>query len=185
MLREAEHIHTVAATVGRVYNAAMSAQINTAKAPRRKLRFSSIDDILNETNQLVAAEQNGTLKTSGNWTLGQTINHLAVWIDYAFSGPPMRPPWWVKIFINVFVGKKKFLYEPMRAGVKVPGIPGGALATEVVPTDQAVAHYRTALARLRNEAPQKPNILFGQMTHEEWIALNLRHAELHLSFFSI
>ena len=38
------------------------------------------------------------------------------------------------------------------------------------------------MERLQAEAPTAPNVIFGQLTHEEWIAINLRHAELHLGF---
>ena len=34
--------------------------------------------------------------------------------------------------------------------------------------------------RLRRSAPKDPNPLFGRLTHEQWVQLNLRHAELHL-----
>ena len=37
--------------------------------------------------------------------------------------------------------------------------------------------------RLESQVPTRPNPLFVSLTHEEYIKLNLRHAELHLSFF--
>ena len=51
-----------------------------------------------------------------------------------------------------------------------------------MPLDEAVARVRQVMKRLENEAPAAPNVVFGPLSHEEWIALNLRHAELHLGF---
>jgi hypothetical protein len=38
------------------------------------------------------------------------------------------------------------------------------------------------LERLRREPPTGPHVIFGRLPHEDWIKLQLRHAELHLSF---
>jgi hypothetical protein len=35
---------------------------------------------------------------------------------------------------------------------------------------------------LAKAPPTIPHALFGPLTHDEWIAQHLRHAELHLSF---
>ena len=56
--------------------------------------------------------------------------------------------------------------------------------TEEKPWEQQVRRYEVALLRLKQECPQVPNVIFGKMTHEEWIKLTLRHAELHLSFLA-
>jgi hypothetical protein len=84
--------------------------------------------------------------------------------------------------MRVIVGKKKFLNGPMRAGVRIPGLQDGTLGTEPLSTEIALPRYREALQRLAREAPAKPNVIFGSLTQEEWMKLNLRHAELHLSF---
>ena len=57
-----------------------------------------------------------------------------------------------------------------------------SLQSGALTVDEALARLRTALERLKSEAPQAPNVIFGPLTHNEWIALNLRHAELHLGF---
>jgi len=41
------------------------------------------------------------------------------------------------------------------------------------------------MERLRAGPPARPNVIFGPLTHDEWIQLHLRHAELHLSFFAV
>ena len=36
--------------------------------------------------------------------------------------------------------------------------------------------------RLDARPPDAPNPIFGRLTHDEWKAINLRHAELHMGF---
>jgi hypothetical protein len=158
-----------------------SVPVDTGKVVgRRMLRFESIDQVMAEVDRLVAAERAGRLSRLGNWTLGQTFGHLAAWTEYSYTGAPLKVPFLIKWILRF--RKRKFLYEPMRAGVKIPGVPGGTLATEPMPMDEALERLRRGIERLKSEAPTTPNIIFGPLTHNEWIALICRHAELHLGF---
>lgn len=155
--------------------------VDTGKVTgRRMLRFASIGEAMADVDQLVEAERAGRLKRLGNWTLGQTLGHLAAWAEYAYTGSPLKVPFFIKWFLRL--RKQKFLYGPMRAGVKIPGVAGGTLATEPIPLDEALARWRRVMERLKTEPPTAPNGIFGPLTHDESIALNLRHAELHLGF---
>jgi hypothetical protein len=155
--------------------------VDTARiAGRRTLRFETIDQMMAEVDRLVEAERAGRLRHVGNWTLGQALGHLTTWAEYAFTGPPLKPPFWVKWMMRM--RKRKFLSEPMGPGVKIPGVEGGTLGTAPMPVDEALGRLRRATDRLKAECPAIPNIIFGPLKHEEWIALNLRHAELHLGF---
>ena len=78
------------------------------------------------------------------------------------------------------MGKQKFIHEPMRAGVKIPGVEGGTLATEPVPLEVALERMQRVMAKLKSQAPTIVHSIFGQLSHDEWIAINLRHGELHL-----
>lgn len=156
--------------------------VNTASvADRRLLHFTSIDEAVAEADRLAAAERAGTLTRVGNWTLGQALGHLAAWAEYSYTGAPLKVPLPIRLMLRL--GKKKFLTQPMRAGVKIPKTPGGTLATDVLPLDEALLRFRSAMERLKREVPTAPNVIFGQLTHEEWVQLNLRHSELHLGFF--
>ncbi len=147
---------------------------------RRKLRFDSIDQVLADVDRLAEAERAGRLGHVGNWSLGQTLGHLASWAEYAYASYPGKPPVFIRWILRS--RKQKFIHEPMRAGVKIPGIPGGTYATEPVPLDEAEGRLRRVLARLKSEAPTLVHPIFGPLSHAEWIAINLRHAELHLGF---
>ena len=155
--------------------------VDTGKVrTRRKLRFDTIDQVLAEVDRLVEAERAGKLERLGNWTLGQTLGHLACWAEYAYSGIPMKTPLFIRWILRS--RKQKFIHEPMRAGVKIPGVPGGTLATDPVPLNEALERLQRVLARLRSEPPTLVHPIFGVLSHDEWIAINLRHAELHLGF---
>ena len=160
---------------------AATGPVDTGKvAGRRVLRFESIDQALAEVERLTEAERAGRLRRLGNWTLGQALGHLAAWAEYGYTGSPLKVPLLIKCILRL--RKRKFLYGPMRAGVKIPGVEGGTLATEPVPLEGALGRYRRVLERLKAEAPAAPNPIFGPLAHDESVALNLRHAELHLGF---
>ena len=155
--------------------------MDTAKvAGRRTLCFESIDQMMAEVDRLVEAERAGRLRRLGNWTLGQALGHLATWAEYSYTGAPLKPPFFIRWLLRL--RKRGFLYRPMPAGVKIPRVEGGTLATEPMPTEEALGRLRRVMERLKSEAPAVPNVIFGPLTHDEWIALNLRHAELHLGF---
>lgn len=156
--------------------------VDTGKiAGRRLLRFESIDQVMADVDRLVEAERAGRLRRLGNWTLGQTLGHLAAWAEYGYTGSPLKVPFLIKWILRL--RKRKFLYGPMRAGVKIPGVEGGTLATDPVPLEEALGRFRRVMERLKAEPPTAPSAIFGKLTHDEAIALNLRHAELHLGFF--
>ena len=155
--------------------------VDTGKvSERRRLRFESIDEVLAEVDRLAEAERVGRLRQLGNWTLGQVLGHLAAWAEYSYKGTPLKVPFFIKWILRL--RKRKFLYGTMRAGVKIPGVNGGTLATQPMSLDEALGRMRRVMERLKSEAPTAPNSIFGPLTHEEWIAINLRHAELHLGF---
>src|SRR5262245_23738347 len=101
----------------------LSANIDTGKVTgRRQLHFDSIDQMLADVDALVVADKAGRLKRIGNWTLGQTLNHLATWMEFAFTGSPLNPPFFIRWLIRM--KRKQFFVGPMPAGVKIPGVPG-------------------------------------------------------------
>jgi hypothetical protein len=148
---------------------------------RRTLRFETIDQALAEVDRLVAAEREGRLTQLGNWTLGQALGHVAAWAEYGYVGFPIKAPFFVR-WILIW-RKRKYLYDAMPAGVNIPRVAGGTLATEPMSLDEGVSRLRAIFERLMREPHTHPSPIFGMLTHEESIAINLRHAELHLGFF--
>jgi hypothetical protein len=149
---------------------------------RRALRFDSIEAMRAELDRIERASAEGCLATTGRWTAGQILSHLAAWIEYGWDGYPVRPPsifirWVMKLMLT------RILSKGMPTGVKIPGVEGGTLGQDDAPIDDALPRLRRALQRLDAGEPAKfDSPAFGGMSHEKRVALNLRHAELHLSF---
>jgi Protein of unknown function (DUF1569) len=155
--------------------------VETSKVTgRRMLRFESIDQVMADVERLAEAERAGRLRHLGNWTLGQTLGHLACWVEYSYTGAPLKVPAVLKWILRL--GKRRFLYGPMRPGARIPGVEGGTLATASTPLEEGLGRMRRAMERLKAEAPTQPQVIFGPLAHDEWIAMHLRHAELHLGF---
>jgi len=158
--------------------------VNTRQVTnRRPLRFANFGAVVRDAESLAGAERRGTLRAMGNWTLGQAIGHLAYWARAPLVGYPElpRPPWLLRVMMPLL--KNGFLNKRLPAGVRIRGVADGTLGTEKMATDRALGELRAALDRWANETPSRPNPILGTLTHGEWIKLNLRHAELHLSFF--
>jgi hypothetical protein len=156
--------------------------VDTRSVQRRALGFRTLDDLEAELSRIEAAERSGDLRTLGNWTPGQIFGHLATWVGFTYEGNPLRPPLLIRMVLR---GRKgRYIGEGMPAGVRIPRVPGGTLGTDPLPFDEGLVRYRTRLEQLRREPPTRPNVIFGAMTHEEWIGLHLRHAELHLGFLA-
>ena len=156
----------------------------TAAPQRRKLRFDTVEAALADAERLVAAERDGRLaRRGGNWTLGQALGHLATWANYALDGypPSVHAPLPVRLVLRLL--RNRILANGMIPGVKLRNIPGGTLGLHVLPADEGLRRFREAFERLERSAPTIPNPAFGRLTHAQWVQLNLRHAQLHLSFF--
>jgi hypothetical protein len=154
----------------------------TATQSRRELRFQSIDDALSEADRLVAAEREGRLACAGTWKLGQALGHLATWANFAQDGYPadVRAPLPVRMILRLMRGM--VLKKGMMPGVRIGKLPGGTVGLEEMDAEEGLRRFRAAMERLRASPPTIPNPVLGPLTHEQWIQLNLRHAELHLSF---
>jgi hypothetical protein len=159
--------------------------INTKQVhDRRKLRFESVDEAIADAELLAEAERQGRLERHGNWTLGQTLGHLAYWANVPYDGyPPMpRTPWLLRLMRPLL--RPYILNKGLPAGVRIRGAAEGTYGTEELETERGLATLRKSFARLAAEAPTLESPAFGRMSHEEWRKFHLRHAELHLSFFS-
>lgn len=158
--------------------------IDTKKVKdRRRLRFESFDEALGDAQSLADADRRGTLRATGNWTLGQTLAHIAFWARAPFDGYPPTPRMPLPLRLLMPLAKNHFLNKGLPTGARIPGIPGGTFGIEPMETDRSLAELRTAFDRMSRDTPVNPNPMLGALSHNDWIKLNLRHAELHQSFF--
>lgn len=145
------------------------------KKTRRKIRFESLDEILADIESLAAVET----ETVGGWTFAQIAKHLALSMDAARDDSVMRAPFYVRIVGWWF--KKRALKNGFPPGFQMPDSTtiGPAPDTDF---NEALTHFRQALADVKTKSIKRPHPVFGMLTPEEWKTFHQRHAELHLSF---
>ena len=163
--------------------------VNTKKAERRELKFGNVEALCAELDRIEAAHREGRLRTTGNWTAAQGLEHCArVW-GAALDGFPAdaRPPALVKVLAKTFFKGKAVRGDTAPAGIRPPA--AITRAFEVGPEmgfDEAMAHMRAQVGRTRaGERFSKVSPLFGVMSHEEWTGMQLGHCQLHMGFMHL
>lgn len=146
---------------------------------RRTLHFDSIAELVADIDALGLDDD--AMRASGNWTPAQIVTHVTFLIECSLDGFPMKAPLALRV-----------LGRFMRGGVKdrtiKPGLPlPGALARAMPPSDarwsDAVEALHAVATRIeRGDTMTQPSPIFGALTHEEWVGLHCRHAEMHFSF---
>ena len=82
---------------------------------RRTVSYHQYDDIVADAEQLAA----GNVKTLGNWSFPQILEHLAISLNTSVDGFPFALPGPVRMFARLFL-KRMFLNKPMRPGFQIP-----------------------------------------------------------------
>jgi hypothetical protein len=145
---------------------------------RRNLRYECLDEFHADVERVAR----GKFRTVGNWSYPQILEHLSRSMICSLDGFGFKAPWFVRVLLAPLV-KNSFLTKPMKAGFKLPKKLAGVLLPESdlsLPT--ALEHLRIAIRRCKNETPNADHPAFGKLASQEWNALYLRHAELHMSF---
>lgn len=149
---------------------------------RRPLRFASLDEVVRDAEGLLA---NGYEK-AGNWDLAQAAGHLAEWMRFPVEGfpkapAPIRAVFWV---LRKTIGRKKLLTY-----IETNSFPAGKpTMPQTVPPPggdarAAVEKLKQSVERLKGYTGEiVPSPLFGRMTKEEAVGMQLVHAAHHLSF---
>ena len=158
------------------------ARIDTRTAERRTLQFRSIAELRRDLDAIEASHRRGTLRTSGNWDTGPILLHVAVPIRFAIDGFPKMVPqpfrWLARKLILPRLQREAF-----RPGVNLDRRRQSEFWRPGTTVEEGLAALRGELDRLDAGARMtKPHALFGPMTHDEWLAYNLKHADLHLGF---
>jgi hypothetical protein len=152
--------------------------------PFRPLRFASAADAVAEAKSLASAAAVGAVRSAGTWSLGQALGHVAAWIDYAYDGYPQgfRPSWPVRTAMRLLKGR--VLRKGMPRGLRFPNVVGGTFGIDDYSPEEGLLRFTTAFDRLAASPPPAPSPAFGPLSHDQWLALHLRHTELHLGHFT-
>jgi hypothetical protein len=144
---------------------------------RRELHFESLDDMIEDAEHASSASSCPTL---GNWSLNQLLMHLATAMNASIDGIPFTAPWYLRFFGMAI--KRGVLKNGVRPGFNLPKERESSAFPTAPTTADALETFRKAANRLRQERASAIHPVFGQLTHDEWLRMHLRHAEMHLSF---
>jgi hypothetical protein len=157
----------------------MTANVDTKQVKdRRSLSFSSLDDILADAEHLAAHQP---IRTTGNWRPAQIVEHVAVFMEWSIDGFPFRVPLPLRLFGRMI--RKRAQRSATPSGLKAPRVIMRHVPPPDYSFDDAMRSLRGTVLRVRaGKRMTQPSPLFGKLTHEEWVQIHCRHAEMHFSF---
>ncbi len=135
-----------------------------------------MDDIQADVESL----QGSAIRTTGNWTAAQIVQHVTDVITLSVDGFGFKFAWPLRVLGRLL--RAKALTKPMRPGFSVPRAMRRTFPSDQLPLDQAVEGLRRAIGRAKSERMTVASPILGPLTHEQWEQLHCRHAEMHLSF---
>jgi len=158
--------------------------INTRQADRRDVQYASLDDLRADLDAIERAHAAGTLRNTGNWSPGQVLEHLAIFMECALDGfPHGKIPWHLRTVAKLLFKNGAVSGKPPPPGFNIPDGAAFLRPGEDTSFEAGMTRLRTCLDRLaKGDTLDHPSPLFGKLTHEEWTQLQLGHASLHLSF---
>lgn len=153
--------------------------IDTTKVSgRRQVRYDSYDDLLADAERLAGIE----VRSLGNWSYGQVLDHLARSIHAMIDGPGFSMPMPMRFVMRMLM-MKKMVHQELPPGFKFPA----KVATRFSPPSDAAVEtgleaLRGAIERVKTTDQRGMHPAFGTIKTSEWDAFQLRHCEMHMSF---
>jgi len=149
--------------------------------------LNTIDDLVGEFDQIVAAATAGNVQSLGNWSPAQVLWHLARLIELSLDGFPFRyrrgPEWITRLFR--LLAWRWLIALAFRPGFRNPPEAVVLEPDPRVTLEAASAYLREQIGRTQNgERMTQCCSVDGPYSHEQWVYIHLRHAELHLSFLA-
>jgi hypothetical protein len=147
----------------------------TTNPARRRLTFSSLDQVMPEVDRLL-----GGYKAIGNWSLGQMCSHLTQAITGSIGGFPVQAPWLLRKTLGPIIIRGILKQGKMREGVQLPE----ALRPKPGLDDRAEAEALRAAVRIfaSHHGLMAEHPLGVKLSHADWERLHCVHCAHHLSF---
>ncbi|MCA9299217.1 MAG: DUF1569 domain-containing protein [Phycisphaerales bacterium] len=157
--------------------------VKTKDAPHRSLSFQSFDDVLAELDRIEAASDR--VRTTGNWSAGENLEHVAKFIGFSLDGFGGMAPWWFRRLAVAFMKKRALGPGTMPAGIRLPSKASDMLPTPGTTLEGGLGALRTQIGRVQGgERMEQPSPIFESMSHGDWTTIHLKHAALHLGFIT-
>jgi Protein of unknown function (DUF1569) len=146
-------------------------------AGRRLVHYANLSEFLADAESRAAED----CRTLGNWTLPQIFDHLTRSLRVAVEGTDACFPLPARLLLRPLRGR--FFWRPMKPGFNVPPKLEQVLRpAEGLWLERAFEDVCDAVSRFQAAPRLAVHPAFGRLTPEEWRAISLRHAELHMSF---
>ena len=149
----------------------------TSTPERRELSFASLDEVVAEAERLAGGE----VRTTGNYSFGQILEHLARTHDMA-TGKLDAPP--TPLFIRLMMPfVRSSLIKNVKPGFKLsPDAQAFFWPDQEVEVQTALAHLKESVERFNTVGPLPKHPIFGKISTEQATELNRNHCAMHLSF---
>lgn len=149
---------------------------------RPSFSFETLDDVERHCRVLLV----GGYRPQRNWNLAQTCLHLNDWLRFPMDGFPPAA-WPMRLMMGLMrttVGRrqlKKILAEGFKPNL--PTIPGTVHVVDATEDERAVETLAETIDRFKcHNGAFHASPLFGHMTPQELMRLQIRHCEHHLGF---
>jgi hypothetical protein len=148
-----------------------------AVANRRKVHYNSLQDLLEDAEQLCRGE----VRALGNRSFVQILQHLAFAMNGSIDGSSLQIPWPIRKVGRLM--RQRILAGGLTPGFKLSPANDARAWSEIdIGVPAALEGMRQSIHRLQSETMRCPHPVMGELTVKEWNTFHLRHAELHMSF---
>ena len=152
--------------------------------PRRKLSFTDLDQDTEDARRLLTAGY----QSRGKWDLAQVCAHLNDWMCFPMDGYPPAPLpvrcilWMIKVTFG-----RRQLKTVLSDGFRdsLPTMPATVHAADENTDAEAVDQLAATIDRFKSfDGPFYASPIYGDLTPEQHLKLQLAHCAHHLSFLS-
>jgi hypothetical protein len=147
--------------------------------------YGTLEELAAEVDRFEAAFTAGTLRTTGNWSAGQIMQHTGNLMGYTIDGFDASAPLPIRLF-GMLIFKPMLGRSHMRPGIKLPKGARSLLPDDEVSFEDGIGVMRNSLARIQGgERMTQRSPVLGKMKHEQWVLLHLDHCRLHFGFIQL
>lgn len=157
--------------------------MSNSSTTRLHLEFPNLDAAMQRAEQL---HREG-YHSLGNWSLAQVCEHLSDWLEYMIDGYPAAPLpikamlWGMRVTVGKSILRKILATGQMQAG-------GPTMKQTVHPQDDlddatSLKRFHDTVERFKaHDGDYHASPIFGPLSAEEGLKLQLVHCAHHLSF---
>ena len=155
---------------------------------RRTLRLDTLDDLAAEVGRITSAAASGKVRCLGNWSPAQVLWHIGKLIELSIDGFSFRyqrgPAWTLRLLRRL--SWRLLIALAFRPGFQNPPYAAVLEPNPALTLEDAAAYLMKQIGRIRaGERMTQCCSVDGGYSHEQWLYIHLRHAELHLSFLDL